>query len=382
MSNKTNPLVKKNEKISRKIVCGIIIGFLLVAMIPMIRYIINSNIEPPEKKVLAFYYTWYGNQTDYTNTDLGIVDPGGASWWHWNDEEFPNPTPSGYTGTNAPTLGLYDSSDPDLIETHFTMAKEAGIDAFICTWWGSGGREDINFNNLFQMAENLSTSIKLCPYFETNQLRYNNESDISKIIEDISSEVKYILGKYSDSPYFFKERGKPVIFFYTTALFNPLIWNKIISNIKNEYDCTLIADVAAVSEPRTELFSSFDGVHIYNPTWTIDTLRGLTGDPSTFGSIADNYRSMALTCRSYNKICALTTIPGYDDRVIRDPGILIERENGDTYDYLWDKCLVGDWVLITSFNEWHEGTDIEPSEEYGNYYLNRTKEWSDIFKGS
>ena len=373
-------LIKRNEEINKKIVCVIIIGFLLVALVPIIMFAINSITDRPEKKVLAFYYTWWGNQTDYTNASLGTTDPGTTEWWHWNNDEFPNPTPSGYTGENTPTLGLYDSSDPKLIETHFNMAEDAGIDAFICTWWGSGGREDINFDNLFKMANNLSTSIKLCPYFETNQLRYSNESDISKIIEDISSEVKYILGKYSDSPYFFKENGKPVVFFYTTALFNPLIWNRIINNIKNVYDCILIADVAAVSELRTELFSSFDGVHIYNPTFIIDTFRGLTRDPSTFGTIEDNYKSMALTCQSYNKICALTTIPGYDDRIIRDPGILVGRESGNTYDYLWDKCLVADWVLITSFNEWHEGTDIEPSEEYGDYYLTRTKYWAEIFK--
>ena len=41
---------------------------------------------------------------------------------------------------------------------------------------------------------------------------------------------------------------------------------------------------------------------------------------------------MIQVAHSYGKLCALTTIPGYDDKVIRDPGIRIDRDDGDTYD--------------------------------------------------
>ena len=37
-------------------------------------------------------------------------------------------------------------------------------------------------------------------------------------------------------------------------------------------------------------------------------------------------------------------------------------------------------VLLTSWNEWHEGTELEPSREYGFDYLTLTRQYAEIFK--
>ena len=39
-----------------------------------------------------------------------------------------------------------------------------------------------------------------------------------------------------------------------------------------------------------------------------------------------------------------------------------------------------DWLLITSFNEWVEGTYIEPGILYGDHYLQMTRELIAAFK--
>jgi hypothetical protein len=74
-------------------------------------------------------------------------------------------------------------------------------------------------------------------------------------------------------------------------------------------------------------------------------------------------------------------IPGFDDRKVRNPSFWVSRAHGDqlTYDEFWQLSLRSrpDWVLITSFNEWHEGTEIEPSSEYGDRFLERTRHWAD-----
>jgi hypothetical protein len=50
------------------------------------------------------------------------------------------------------------------------------------------------------------------------------------------------------------------------------------------------------------------------------------------------------------------------------------RKNGLTYDRWWEKALVSgaDLISIISFNEWHEGTQIEPAVKarlFQNTYL-------------
>jgi hypothetical protein len=76
------------------------------------------------------------------------------------------------------------------------------------------------------------------------------------------------------------------------------------------------------------------------------------------------------------------------------------RHNGETYDALWAGALAAkpDVVTITSFNEWGEGTQIEPAAArpgYASYdgawgtagtaasfaYLNRTSYWTARARG-
>ena len=58
------------------------------------------------------------------------------------------------------------------------------------------------------------------------------------------------------------------------------------------------------------------------------------------------------------------------------------REDGAYYSQTWQAAIDSnpDWVIITSFNEWPEGTYIEPSQAYGDRYLGLTAEWAGRFK--
>ena len=41
-----------------------------------------------------------------------------------------------------------------------------------------------------------------------------------------------------------------------------------------------------------------------------------------------------------------------------------------------------DWIFITTWNEWWEHTHIEPSEQFGDQYLQITREFADRWKGA
>src|SRR5205085_3676455 len=62
-------------------------------------------------------------------------------------------------------------------------------------------------------------------------------------------------------------------------------------------------------------------------------------------------------------LCAPSVGPGYDALRATGDGLARSRRDGATYDAMWQAAIDAgaDRVTITSYNEWHEGTQIEPA---------------------
>ena len=91
----------------------------------------------------------------------------------------------------------------------------------------------------------------------------------------------------------------------------------------------------------------FNGLYTYDP-------RGFKA--SEFGGICDTARAHAL-------LCMPSVGPGWDATRATKITAVVKRANGAVYDQYWQAAIDAhaDIVTITSYNEWHEGTQIEAS---------------------
>ena len=63
---------------------------------------------------------------------------------------------------------------------------------------------------------------------------------------------------------------------------------------------------------------------------------------------------------------------------------IFPRRDGALYQEEWQGAIASnpEWVTITSYNEWYEGTQIEPGVSYGTKYLDLTASYVNQFKGN
>lgn len=287
--------------------------------------------KPREKRVLAFYYPWYGS-----------LEGPSKRWVHWNPERHND-------ATDTPTLGLYDSNSEEVVRKHIAWARKAGIDGFISSWWGEAGFEDAATRVLLKVAE--EEAFLVSAYLEQ-----------ARDAKHLTNQVSYLVREFGPSKAWLKEDGRPVVFVYT----------RVVGEFRPE-------DFAAARGGALLVMDTFDmtygkaggGLHTYNPVFE-DVAR-----------LREAYASASLACRANGLVFAATVVPGYDDTVVRDPGGTRPREEGRFYDAFWEAAIASepDWVLVCSWNEWHEGSEIEPSKEYGEFYLERTAEWVRKWKG-
>jgi hypothetical protein len=314
-----------------------------------------EHVDVP-RKVLAFYYPWYGNAD---------VEGGSGQWTHWDDVEREKRRIG--SSTHYPALGPYDSHDPRLIAQHGAWAREAGVDGFIVSWWGKGHFTDRAMVPILDACR--KAELEVTVYYETVPPPTNAEAAADDVLD--------VLRRYGKHPAWLRVDRKPVVFVYGRALGQIDLkgWLEAISRINRRYPggAVFLGDQLSRSAARV-----FDGIHTYN---TCGLLRG-KGPPQVAEWAAQTYPGWVAAADAFRRISTITVIPGYDDTKIRKPGLRAERYDGASYRVQWEEAIEADphWVLITSWNEWHEGSEIEPSVEYGEKYLRITAEMAARFK--
>ena len=320
----------------------------------------EKTVEDLQGKVYAFYYPWYGNNKGPSGEPF--------HWDFYTNERI-------QTSTDYPLLGPYDSYDSRVIHAHIALAQQAGIDGFIASWWGPHSFEDKALTTILDVAEEMDFEVSA--YYESVRTMTQQQ---------VTSELEYLIDNYGDHPAFLHESGEPVVFVYVPSYNNrdAEFWLQVRETVENQHGpITLIAD-----HGDFDLFPAFEAFHTYI----------YTGDQSyQVFSEAQKRMSIRFTGSAEEKITSLkngenlllyekpffvTVNPGFWFYEKGPGDLLAERNNGDKYADNWDTALELDahTVLIATWNEWHEGTEIEPSREYGFEYIGYTRDYVEQYK--
>jgi hypothetical protein len=190
------------------------------------------------------------------------------------------------------------------------------IQAGIATWWGQGSKTDGRINAMLAAAH--GTTFCWTLYYEPALNATQAASDLS-----------YIASHYASDPNFLHVNGKPVLFVYSRAVAScadVAAW----SSVNNGFYLNLQVFVGyrtCAGQP--------DGWHQYGPAVAEDHQSGYSF------SISPGFNKYSETA----------------PRLVRDP-------------VRWAQNVADmvnshePWQLITTFNEWMEGTSIESATEW------------------
>jgi len=335
----------------RPLLSSLIFALLLPATAQASVRIPLPAAAPGGPRVSAFYYPWYGTSSR------------DGAFQHWAQRG--HTPPNDIAAAFYPLRGLYSSSDAVVVGRQMQEIRAAGIDEIAVSWWGQGSPEDLRLPEVVAAAQDdgVSVAVHLEPYAGRT---------VASTVADLVYLRRYGIRTF----YVYRPLDLPVA-----------DWAAAKADLHAD-GSTLFAQTSLVGAAAA---AGFDGVYTYD----IVVYGG-----SKFGRLCKQAHAMKL-------LCAPSVGPGYDARRGSGDPTVKQRRNGATYDSMWKMAIQAgaDLVTITSYNEWHEGTQIEPASispkrrgayRYLSYdgawglhgvaaedaYLTRTAYWADVFRST
>ena len=308
----------------------------------------------------------------------------GAYYYGWYDEG--HRAALGYLGPHLreplePALGAYDSLDPDVVNTHVRWASQYGIDFFIISWNAAGNPADRQARELLLPALEQS-EVRQAPVIETLAYRdidlFNPEHRAQ-----LNAEVRYVAEAYLGHPTAMRVDGRPLLFLYTTRRLEGDVvgW---IAEVREQLamlgiDPYIVADEAFWQPANLDRLHGFDAITAYNVyDWPLTQHAGWAADSTFFADVDALFSRWGRAARDTGIDFIPNVLPGYNDRGVRlaENHYVIPRalrRFGSKTGFFEQSIELAKrhvdpevrLVTITSFNEWHEWTQIEPARPAG-----------------
>jgi len=263
---------------------------------------------------------WFGQQT--SNQDIYVHPLRAAFYYPWYPEHWwdLNDPFTHYT----PTLEFYDSSNSTVIQNHIQAMEYGNFDAGLSSWWGRGTPTDNRTLTLLNAA--IGHDFYWAVYYEDE----GYEDPSTSVISD---DLAYLNNHYFGHSNYLHMRGRPVVFVYGGDGDNCAMaerWKD--ANPGSAY--YIVLKVFGDNYEYEECFYQPDGWHQYGPAVRTDNQwpYAFTISPGFwFHSEATPRltRNISTWCDNIQSMVASTAT----------------------------------FHLVTTFNEWEEGTSVESAQD-------------------
>jgi hypothetical protein len=270
-------------------------------------------------EVAVFYYPWYARPDD-----------GGGVWRHW-EQGGHNPDAGDIGSDFFPVRGAYSSADPAVLDAQLAEIAAAGIDTIVTSWWGRDSYENSVLGRV--MAAAAAHGVRVAVHIEP----YGGRTPSS-----VAGDIRTL-------------KWTGITDFWIYDAMGPAAgdWMSTVGSVPGVRVLAETGNVSAQVSGRFAAYASaagFDGVYTYAPVF--------------YGR--SEFASACGAARQRRLLCSPSAAPGELDT--RTPPLrpFADRFKGQRYNWQWGEATDAgaDIVSITSYNEWHEGTQIEPARPY------------------
>jgi hypothetical protein len=262
----------------------------------------------------------------HTNTTLPARGAFSYSWYPeaWNQNGV-NPA----THYN-PSLGFYNSVD--VMAQHVQSLLYGNFSFDVSSWWGQGTTTDQRLPNLLTAAH--GTSLKIAPYYEAEG---NTIASVSgspnPASTQITTDLNYITAHYINDPNYMWVNDKPAIFAFADA-----------SDGCGMVDRWVAANAAA-------------STHFYLVLKVFSGYASCTNQPDQW------HQYGPASAEDIQGTHSFTISPGYFKYDAATP--LLARDATRWATNVNDmNCSSAALKLVTTFNEWGEGTSVESATQW------------------